>query len=760
MLAALGLLLLIAAPGPADLLGSKDVKERLAAVKTLAEKGGEGTEELLLRALADDDWEVVHRAAEALAKRGGEPSIVPLARLAVDGPIVRIRLSAAESLKAINATEGARLIARRLKKATFFEAARALSVLGDTSGAKQIERMLKNKAPEKRAAAVRALAAERKLEHIKLWTEMIRDPDVTVQVEAIRALVLTGDQYALRPLVDALKNPGLAQVLQRRYIRAVRDLVVSFKSDEQKQRAGEICVGVFGSSSSGEVNARYARLLGLLGSKGQAIGPVKQYTERLVTTGLGHSDFVVRRAAVAALARIDAVSAWEQVHDVAATDKEWKVRFHALRAAVKLRGEKALSLVLERLRYDESIAVREEAAVLAGRIGKSEAAKSLIEALKDKAWQVRTCAAVSLGKLHAADGVAPLLELAKAKDWRDRGSAVAGLARIRSKKAVPVLIGMLKDKAPSVAATAHEALCHIAGESLKEKEILSWWQKKGPGFVFIDPDKAARDAKKYGYAVTRRGVYEDLDIVVLVTRRGGDNIQFLLNDYGIDHRQIRSASISKEGIAPYSLFVANCPGDIVKDDVEQLQWFVRAGGYLFASCWALTHTVHLAFPEVIDKLPLKGQVIGNVEAIDVNPENPYMKGVFDRATSPLYKLMGSHLIRVLDPERCEVLIDSPQAASIWGDGNLAAWFSVGHGTILDSANHFDLQGMQDARLKTEKDRMAFAMDRLGYDYTELRELKQKGVFRKASVAIKETRDLSTFRFITTFVREKRIADQG
>ena len=56
--------------------------------------------------------------------------------------------------------------------------------------------------------------------------------------------------------------------------------------------------------------------------------------------------------------------------------------------------------------------------------------------------------------------------------------------------------------------------------------------------------------------------------------------------------------------------------------------------------------------------------------------------------------------------------------------------------------------------------MAFAMDHLGYGYKELRELKAKGVFRKSTEAAKQTRDLSTFRFISTFVREKRIADQN
>ena len=79
--------------------------------------------------------------------------------------------------------------------------------------------------------------------------------------------------------------------------------------------------------------------------------------------------------------------------------------------------------------------------------------------------------------------------------------------------------------------------------------------------------------------------------------------------------------------------------------------------------------------------------------------------------------------------------------------------------ILDSANHFDMQGMRTVRLKDAKERMAFAVDRLGYDYAELRKLAAEGVFAKQPLAVKRTRDLSIFRFITTFVREKRIADQ-
>ncbi|MEM8885997.1 MAG: HEAT repeat domain-containing protein [Planctomycetota bacterium] len=754
------LLLLFAGPAPAELLASKDVEERLKGVEALVAKEQGDAETLLLEALDDDDWEVVHRAVEALAKRGTAASIDPLIKVALGGPVRRIRFAAADSLKAIDAPEATRRLEKKLKSRTLFPAAEALFILGQAEAGKALRRMLKHKKPDFRIAAVRAISAGGSTKHIELWTKMLKDSDLRVRIAAIRALARIPDEYVLRALLDGFKNAQLSQVVERRYMIAIHELCASIEKPEKRQRACELAARLLGSSSRGDVNARYARLLGRLGTKGAAIGDPKVYVRKLLSTGAGHSDFEVRRATMAALARIGDDEAWEAANKAAREDENWMVRFQALRAGATLRPDTSLELILHCLKDDESRLVREEAATLAARIKKPQAVAGLVAACKDKEWGVAACAAVSLGRQHDEAGVEPLLAMLKEKDWRRRGAAVVGLARIRSKKAVPALLEALRDKKPAVAATARQSLFHIAGKEMKDKELHEWWKKRGPRFQFRDPDKEAKEAKKYGYAVSRREVYEDLDVVVLVTRRGGDNIQVLLKEYQIEHREIRSASVGKIGLHPYALFVSNCPGEIVDDDAEHLQWFVRTGGYLFASCWALTHTIHRAFPEVIDKLPQKGQVVGTVEAEDVDPQNPYMKGVFDRATSPLYQLEGAHLIRVLDDERFEVLIDSPQAAAKWGDGNLAGWFSVGHGTVLDSANHFDLQGMKNARLKTEKDRMAFAMDRLGYDYTQVRELRAEGVFRKQSDAVKKTRDLSTFRFITTFVRQKRLADEG
>jgi hypothetical protein len=139
--------------------------------------------------------------------------------------------------------------------------------------------------------------------------------------------------------------------------------------------------------------------------------------------------------------------------------------------------------------------------------------------------------------------------------------------------------------------------------------------------------------------------------------------------------------------------------------------------------------------------------------------------VFPGVVRPIYELYGAFLIEVLDPERLEVLIDSADCATRWGNcGNLAAWFTSGHGVVLGSSNHFDRQTMSKLQqawgvnVKTEAERRAFAVDHFGFSWEKVRELDQRGVFARQSESEKEVTDLSAFRFLTNFVRRKRIVD--
>jgi HEAT repeat protein len=741
------------------LLASRDVESRLAGIEQIRKEGHPEAEALLQKAVKDRDWEVIHKAVEALATRGSRKSTGLLLGVAVKGPIRKVRRAAAAALQRIDPEAAAASLAKKLKGETVIRAAEALEVIAHPSAGPALEKAVKKPDSAARGHALLALGALRDEKRIKFFTGYLRDPDISVRAAAAEALARVGRSRAIGPLREGLSDERMTAVMERRHIAAIRTLLLAEPDAEKRALAARMLVTSLGMGGKPKVEAAYARLLGWLGRKDQPAGPVDDYARALKNVGLTHSDATVRSAAVAALARLGRAA--DRLTDVARSDVSKRVRFHALRAVVGLQGEEALDLLLDRLKNDRAVSVREEAAFLCGRRKFKAAVPSLAHALKDRAWEVCVSAAVSLGKLRAPEGVQPLQRLLKEKDWRRRGAGVVGLGWIQQNVAVDALIGMLRDKEIAVSKTALEFLRHMSGQALeaRQKTWRAWWAKSYQSFTFRDPGEEARQAKKYGYAVTRRGVYEDLDIVVLQTRKGGDNIQFLLEDYGIEHRIIRAASVKKVGLHPHALFVANCPGEITNSDVERLQWYVRAGGYLFASCWALTHTVQAAFPEVVQKLHTRAQIVDTVGAEKCPSNSPLIEGVFDGVTLPLYELMGSHVIDVLDPERFEVLIDSPECATRWGDGNLAGWFTIGHGLILDSANHFDLQGMSQQRLRDEKERMAFAVDHLGYDYKELRKLRGEGVFAKQPLAIKRTRDLSIFRFITTFVRQKRLADE-
>jgi hypothetical protein len=333
---------------------------------------------------------------------------------------------------------------------------------------------------------------------------------------------------------------------------------------------------------------------------------------------------------------------------------------------------------------------------------------------------------------------------------------VLGLGHLKQKAAVPLVIDALGSRSSTAKLTAFDVLRRLTRDQVpaKESNWKGWWTKNEPGFVFPDPAEVAKQQQKYGYAPRTYGVYEDLDVLVFQSR--GDHIEQLLDVLKIEHRRTQGGNVEKSGVTPYGVYVANCTGECDPEDLEQVQWFVHAGGYLFCSCWALSFHAAQVRPGFARQHPTSTQVLDLVTA-EPCAESPYLAGVFEGVTRPKYVLEGSHLIDVLDGERVEVLIDSPECATRWGCGNLAAWWTVGHGLILDSANHFDLQGFGRApAMKSVEERMAYAIDVLGLSYSDWRDVP-KGAWTSQTKAVDEVRDLSAFRFITNFVRQKRLA---
>ncbi|MCE9594858.1 MAG: HEAT repeat domain-containing protein [Planctomycetes bacterium] len=775
---------------PARDLKSKNVEERLAAVAVLAADTPDKADRLLLSALDDRDWEVVERAAIALGAHGARTALPKLVDLASAAPIERLRAAASEALLKIDAPRASAELSKLLggKRASY--ALEALAVLAADkvdprardAVTKAWLKAKKAKEPSEGQLAARALPAGDEKMRRESLTEALESESLAVRAAALEGVAHAPSGEDAGPLLMLFAIGPLNAVLERRVIGALAAVAVVAPDGPGANGGGggggrgaarggsgnftwEQSLEALSNSEDSRVAVRAVRLASAICARKEIADPIRAAAKATLERGLSHKSVAVRAAAVHAVGETKDDALSKRVRALIASDPEARVRHVALRVAVECFGVKdpeLLQAVLERLRDDADPLVREEAAVSLGVEGVKKAIEPLTRALGDREWTVAVCAAVSLGKTREDTAFAPLATLAKDPDWRKRGAALVGFSWWGRPACVPLMIEALGDPDTALARVAHEFLQHTAGERMPADVAVwrKWWAENEAKVTFRPTAELRERLEKYGYgSPDYTSVYQDLDVIVFAGRPGGDNMQNLLERQKIKHRMTEANRLVDDAIHPGAVYVANCPGEIEPKDVDRLAWFVRTGGYLFASCWALHETVERVYPGVVRKYETKGEVLDDVPGACVAPDSPYVQGVFPPHTTPIFKLEGAHLIQVIDPERCEVLVDSPICAERWGSGELAVWFHAGHGLILDSVNHFDLQGFEMATgLKTPDDRIAYAFDHLGLDYARWRQTRDEKWWGSNVGAAKEIPDLFAFRFLTNFVRRKRIGE--
>lgn len=753
---------------PVKDLGSSDPELRLASVKALAVGGHPDAEKLLLKALKDDDWEVLQIAAEALGKIEARKAFDPLVDLALEGPVRGVRRVAAESLARLDAAGAYQKLAHKLSGDLAVPACEALgslaSALDGKAALKPLEKVLEGKEAGARGAAARTLVLLAGGERRKRLEELLADEDLAVQAFALEGAVAAADPATAELLFRRLGQDPLDDVLERRIFGALRSIFLA-----HPERREELAAALCGAATVPTARMRVARALGILA---RARGEERALDPALALKNLeplcADPEARVRAAAAAALERIATDEALDRAAALAGGDADARVRKIALGVVARSRGAKheaTRALLLERLK-DADPLVREDAAVALGVRGLGAAREALEAALADPEWGVVTCAAVSLGKTGVEANVQTngkalvALYEKSAGDWRRRGAAVAGLAHLRAKEGVPTLIAALEDAEPLVARMAHEFLISVAHEKLEPKSAVwkKWWEENERRVRLSIPEEVLEARKRLEYVRAPEEIYAGLDLLVLQSR--GDHIENVLAALALEHRLTGSGQLVADGLHPWAVFVANCTGEITPEEAQRVAWYVRAGGSLFGSCWALQETIQAIQPGLVQRLKTKGDVLDDVPAYVCDQTSPYLEGIFPADVRPIYHLEGAYLIDVLDPEQVEVLADSPQCAQRWGGGNLAAWFHVGHGVVLDSANHFEGQGFETAtNLDDAQARQAYAVEHLGLTYEELRTTRKERYWGRTPSAAEKVLDLSVFRLVTNFVRLRRAGEE-
>lgn len=139
------------------------------------------------------------------------------------------------------------------------------------------------------------------------------------------------------------------------------------------------------------------------------------------------------------------------------------------------------------------------------------------------------------------------------------------------------------------------------------------------------------------------------------------------------------------------LFI-NCPGELPPESIRWLRnWVENDGGCAVTTDWALPNCVQKAFPGYIEH---NGRsTTDDVVSVSIAPEGRAMLGDLIAADDdPRWWLeASSYPVRILDPNRVEVLIESDEMKHKYGDSPIAVRFRPGKGTVYHLISHTYLQ---------------------------------------------------------------------
>jgi hypothetical protein len=212
--------------------------------------------------------------------------------------------------------------------------------------------------------------------------------------------------------------------------------------------------------------------------------------------------------------------------------------------------------------------------------------------------------------------------------------------------------------------------------------------------------KMERDAPEGAEALKR---VDESDIVVVEGQF--DSVERVLRALELPFSTVSTGQVERLRLRPEQLLVVNCPGNISSTAVPVIRDFVEAGGTLFTTDWALKHVVEPCFPGTV---AYNGRATADdVVRIEVlRPEHRFLAGVLEEGDDPLWWLEGSsYPIRIVDPEKVEVLITSRELEEKYGEAPVAVTFPWGEGEVLHMISHYYLQR---AELRTARHKMAGA----------------------------------------------------
>jgi hypothetical protein len=199
-------------------------------------------------------------------------------------------------------------------------------------------------------------------------------------------------------------------------------------------------------------------------------------------------------------------------------------------------------------------------------------------------------------------------------------------------------------------------------------------------------------------------VLEGLHRAEVVAVRGSyDHCEEVLRATRVPFAAVTPAEAERIDWDRLEVLLVSCPGHLPQAALDRVGPWVRGGGYLLTTDWALKHVVEPLFPGTVRHNGRQTpDCVVRVES-EAAADDPLLAGFLESERDPLWWLeTASYPIEVLDPARVRVLVRSREVEDHWGSGAVVVTFEEGQGTVVHLLSHLylqrsDVRGARDGR---------------------------------------------------------------
>lgn len=214
-----------------------------------------------------------------------------------------------------------------------------------------------------------------------------------------------------------------------------------------------------------------------------------------------------------------------------------------------------------------------------------------------------------------------------------------------------------------------------------------------------------------------RGDYSGGEI--LVTLGCYDKVQQVLDYLELPYQTMPCKIVKQLSYRADQVLIVNCPGEFDAEGIAALRNFVKVGGTLITTDWALKEVIEKAFPGVM-KFNGVSTTDDVVTVSWIDPGSVYTRGVAVADHEIKWWLEGgSYPIEILD-ERVQVLMKSVGMGKKYKDDVLVAKFAYGEGTVFHLTSHYYLQRSQGDKSQKSKGGNGPGAGELAAAYSSLR----------------------------------------